>query len=348
MDFASDNTSGLAPRIRDALVRAEAGRMPAYGDDPLSRALDAAFSRLFETEARVFPVLTGTAANALALAQLAPPWGAVLCHGEAHVATDECGAPEAFTGGAKLVPLAGAHGKIEPEALAAALDRFPPGSTHHVVPAVLSLSQATEAGTLYRPQEIAALAAVARRRALRLHMDGARFANAAAGLAGVATPADLSWRAGIDVLSFGATKNGAMMAEAVIFFDPGLAASFALRRKRAGQLLSKSRFLAAQLLAGLEDGLWLDLAGHANAMARRLAAGLATLGLPPAHPVEANAVFAALPDPLAARARAGGARFYDWPTPELGPRGRRFVTSFATMPVEVDDLLDLLRKADTP
>jgi len=337
MEFASDNSCGLAPALRDALIRAEAGHAPSYGADPLSAALDAAFSALFETEARVFPVLTGTAANALALAHLLPPWGAVLCHEDAHIATDEAGAPEFFSAGAKLLPLAGAHARIDPASLAARLAA--PTSVHQVQPAALSLSQATEAGTLYRPADIAALAEPARAAGLKVHMDGARFANAVAGL-GVA-PADVSWRAGVDVLSFGATKNGALMAEAVVFFDPDLAAGFERRRKRAGQLLSKHRFLAAQLLAYLEDGLWLRLAGHANALARRLGEGLTALGFRPAHPVEANSVFVELPQPLTDALRRQGARFYDWSA--LGPLGRRLVTSFATTEAEVERLLELAR-----
>ncbi|MFG1480347.1 beta-eliminating lyase-related protein [Xanthobacter sp. V4C-4] len=337
MDFASDNTGGLAPAIQAALARASAGHAAAYGGDEGSARLDAAFGVLFETEVRVFPVLSGTAANALALAHLLPPWGAVLCHADAHIQTDECGAPEFFSAGAKLLTLPGDHGRIDPAALAARLDA--PASAHQVQPAVLSLSQATEAGTCYAAAALAACAGAARARGLKVHMDGARFANAVAGLGH--SPAALTWRAGVDVLSFGTSKNGGMMAEAVVFFDPALAAGFDRRRKRAGQLMAKGRFLAAQLLASIEDGLWLRLAGHANGLARRLGAGLAALGYVPVHPVEANSVFVRLPEPLAQALRHRGARFYDWPT--LGPQGRRFVTSFATGGEEVDRLIELAR-----
>lgn len=340
MDFTSDNTCGLAPQIRDALLSADAGRMPSYGGDPWSAALDRAFSDLFAVDVRVFPVLTGTAANALALAHLTPPWGAVLCHAGAHIHTDECGAPEFFGAGTKLVPVGGENGKLDPHLLSQALEAFPPGSVHHVQPATLSLSQATEAGTVYGPRETGALCAIAHARGMKVHMDGARFANAVARLA--VEPAALTWRAGVDVLSFGATKNGAMMAEAVVFFDPALADAFALRRKRAGQLLSKSRYLAAQLLAYVADGLWLRLAAHANAMALRLAEGLAARGYPPIHPVEANEVFVRLPEALAEALRRNGALFHDWPTSSTDREGRRLVTSFASREDEVDALLALL------
>ncbi len=336
MEFASDNTGGIAPPILDAIARAGEAHAPSYGADEASARLDAAFGALFETEVRVFPVLTGTAANALALAHLLPPWGAVLCHEGAHVHTDECGAPEAFSAGAKLLPLAGAHGRIDPQALLAQL--AVPGSVHQVRPSVLSLSQASEAGTCYGAADVVRLAGSARAHGLRVHMDGARFANAVAGLG--AAPADLTWRAGVDVLSFGASKNGAMMAEAVVFFDPALAEGFGYRRKRAGQLLAKGRFLAAQLLASIADGLWLRLAAHANGRARQLAEGLAAAGLAPVHPVEANSVFVHMPEALAAALRRQGAHFYDWPA--LGPQGRRFVTSFATGEEEVGRLIALV------
>src|SRR6185312_1799022 len=239
----------------------------------------------------VFPVATGTAANALALAALTPPWGAIYCHEAAHIQSDECGAPEFFAAGAKLLPLAGEDAKLMPATVEAAL--LERGVVHHVQPSALSISQATEAGTLYRPAEIAALGALARRHGLALHMDGARFANAVAALG--CAPADLTWRAGVDALSFGATKNGALAAEAVIFFDPAKAADLAYRRKRAGHLFSKMRFLSAQLDAYLADGLWLRNARHANAMAARLGQGLARLpGARLVHPVEANEVFVEL------------------------------------------------------
>jgi threonine aldolase len=281
-------------------------------------------------------VPTGTAANALALAHCTPPWGAVYCHAQAHINADECGAPEFFSNGGKLVPVPGEHGKLTPEAVAATLGDIRAADQHRVVPSALSLTQSTEAGTVYGVAEAATLADLAHRHGLAVHMDGARFANAVAALG--CAPADITWRAGIDVLAFGATKVGAVGAEAILFFDPARAADFVYRRKRAGHLLSRMRFVAAQFDAVLADGLWLRLAGHANAMAARLAAGIvAAPGSTLLHPVEANEVFARLPDGASGRLRDQGFRFYDW-----GPGAARFVTSFATQPAEVDALIAAL------
>ena len=254
------------------------------------------FAEIFQREVAVFLVPTGTAANALALAHLTPPWGAVLCHDEAHIATDECGAPEFFGGGIKLIGLAGEAGKIAPATLQRALDEGQWGGPHHVSPAVLSLSQATEAGTVYRADEIRQLADIAHAHGVAVHIDGARIANALARMN--ASPAQATWMAGVDVLSFGATKGGALAAEAVVFFDAARGANMAERRKRGGHLVSKHRFIAAQIEAYLAGDLWLKLARHANAMADRLAAGLAAAGLHPVWPVEANEVFVALPLPV--------------------------------------------------
>jgi threonine aldolase len=296
---------------------------------------------MFEREVAVFLVATGTAANSLALAHLTPPWGAVLCHEEAHIATDECGAPEFFGGGIKLVGLAGEGGKIAGNTLARALDGQW-GGPHHVSPAVLSLSQATEAGTIYRPHEIRALADMAHARGLAVHVDGARLANALARMN--ASLAEATWKAGVDALSFGATKGGAMAAEAVVLFEPARAKGMSERRKRAGHLVSKHRYLAAQMEAYCTDDLWLKLARHANAMADRLAAGLAALGVEPVWPVEANEVFVALPARIDERLKAQGAIYYPWRTNALPPGMRvperarlvRLVTSFATPVEEVD------------
>ncbi len=334
MDFSSDNAAGAAPEILAALAAANAGSAAAYGADAITARLAERFAALFEREVAVFPVATGTAANALALAALTPPCGIVYCHEEAHVAVDECGAPEFFAGGAKLATLPGAHAKITPDAIAARLTGR--GFVHHAQPAAVSVSQSSEAGTVYRAAEIAALGAFARRERLLLHMDGARFANAVAALG--CAPADITWRAGVDVLSFGATKNGALAAEAVIFFDPAMAEDFAYRRKRGGHLLSKMRFLSAQLEAYLADGLWLRNARHANAMAARLAAGLADL--PQArlrHPTEANEVFVELPDAAIRALLADGFRFYRWGGADA--LCVRLVTSFATTAGDVDALL---------
>ncbi|HML15333.1 MAG TPA: beta-eliminating lyase-related protein, partial [Xanthobacteraceae bacterium] len=282
MNFASDNTAGVAPAIIDAIARANDGYALGYGDDAVTARVEQRFADLFEHAVAVFLVPTGTAANALALAQLTPPWGAVLCHAESHIVTDECAATEFYGGGVKLVTLPGEGCKIAPATLQAALERGPWGGPHHVTPAALSLSQATEAGTIYRASEIRQLADIARGHDVAVHLDGARFANAL--VRTNITPAELTWRAGVDVVSFGATKGGALAAEAVIFFDPARAKGMPERRKRGGHLLSKHRFLAAQLDAYLNDGLWLDLARHANRMADRLAQGLRAAGIKPVWP----------------------------------------------------------------
>jgi threonine aldolase len=336
--FASDNVAPTAPEILQALVAANQGVEDSYGADRHTRRLTALARELFETELAIFPVATGTAANALALATLVPPYGAIYCHDAAHIMTDECGAPEFHTGGAKLIGLPTPDGKLRPGQLAAPLGYAAEMGVHHVRPAAISVTQVTEWGTVYCPDEVAALAEVARAHGLRLHMDGARFANAVAHLG--CSPAEASWRAGIDVLSLGATKNGAMAAEAVLFFDPALAAGFESRRKRAGHLWSKQRFLSSQLVAYLEDGLWLRHAAHANAMATRLALGLQRIpGFGLAQPVEANEVFATLPAPAVARLEAEGFGFHRWTTPGIEGTVIRLVTSFATTAREVDELL---------
>ncbi|SNS39737.1 MULTISPECIES: low specificity L-threonine aldolase [unclassified Azospirillum] len=339
MNFMSDNVAGAAPEIMAALLQANGGTAPSYGADAITKRLEQRFADLFGRAVAVFPVATGTAANALALAQFTPAWGAIYCHAEAHIQADECGAPEMFSGGAKLVPLPGPHGKLSPDTLAAALDRAPKGFVHAVQPAALSLTQATEAGTVYCPDEVAALAEIAHRHGLSVHMDGARFANAVAHLG--CDPAEVTWRAGVDALSFGATKNGALGAEAVIFFDPAKAADFAYRRKRSAHLFSKMRFLSAQLDAYLADGLWLRLAAHANAMAARLAQGLAALpGVTLAHPVEANEIFAALPEAMITHLQTHGAGFYRWDGQVV-----RLVTAWNTPAADVEHFLALAAAA---
>jgi threonine aldolase len=335
VNFTSDNVSGAAPEILEALIAAStSGPMPSYGADPLTARVTEKISALFEREAAVFPVSTGSAANALALATLAPPYGAIYCHEMAHVNTDECGAPEMFTGGAKLVGLPGAGGKLTPALLRATLEKAGVGVVHSVQPAAVTLTQATEAGTVYTPDEVAALADVARSFNLPVHMDGARFANALVRLG--CSPAELTWKAGVDVLSFGATKNGALAAEAVVFFRPELAASFAFRRKRAGHLFSKMRFLSAQLDAYLTDDLWLRLARHANAMADRLAAGLtaAVQGARLRDPVEANEIFIDLPEPVIAGLEQRGYAFYRWDGTVV-----RLVTAWNTDAGDVDRMI---------
>ena len=320
MRFCSDNTASISAEILEAIAAANRGLEIAYGDDPWTGRLDEVLGEFFGTKLRAFPLATGTAANALALATLAPPYGAIYCHPEAHIAVDECSAPGFFTGGAQLERIDGAHAKLTADALAATLAGHTV-SVHSVQPAAVSISQATELGTAYRPAEVAALSAVAHGHGLHVHMDGARFANAVTYLG--CHPGDITWRAGIDVLSFGATKNGAMAAEAVVFFHLGLVRDFELRRKRAGHLLSKSRFVAAQLLAYVESGVWRRNAARANALAQSIgeAAGSRLL-----HPVEANEVFVQLGDAGKASLRAAGFEFYDWGSPASG--GARLVASW--------------------
>jgi threonine aldolase len=341
MDFRSDNVAGVAPQIIEAVIAANQGRSTSYGADDITGRVEARLCEIFEREVRAFPVATGTAANALSLSVMTPPYGAILCHEEAHIHLDECGAPEMFTGGAKLVPLPGASGKLVPETVRGVLEKTLTGDSHRVQPAALSLTQATEAGTCYRPAEIAALAEIARARGMRVQMDGARFANAVAHL-GVA-PADVTWRAGVDALAFGATKNGAMGAEIVVFFDTALAETFPLRRKRAGHLFSKMRFVSAQLDAYLAEDRWLDFARHANAMASRLAQGLQRLpSVTLLHAVEANEVFAQLPLAVVAGLRKAGFNFYDWT--DAAPGTVRLVLAFDTDPAHIDAFLDTVRR----
>jgi threonine aldolase len=335
-NFGSDNVTPASPEVIDAIAAANTGALHSYGDDPYTERLTALASDLFETEVAIYPVTTGTAANALALATLTPPYGAVYCHETAHIATDECGAPEFFTAGAKIVGLPSADGKIVPAQLDAPLRYAAELGVHHVRPAALSLTQATEWGTVYAPAELQALSAAARVHRLGVHMDGARIANAIAHLG--CSPAEITWKSGIDVLSLGATKNGAMAAEAVVFFDRTRAESFAVRRKRAGHLWSKMRFLSVQLVAYLQDGLWLRNARHANAMAARLAAGLGALpGLRLVQPVQANELFVALPDRAIDALLAEGFEFYRWPVPAgVADPVIRLVTSFCTTAADVD------------
>ncbi len=326
MRFFSDNAAAAHPKVIEAI--AASNRLDtAYDGDEWSLALDGAFSELFETDVRALWVTTGTAANGLALAALCPPYRAILCHRDAHIEVDEAGAPGFFTGGAKLVLLDGAGAKVTPETVAAACDSIR-NDVHQVQPAALSITNATECGLVYRAAEVAALGDFAKQRGLALHMDGARLANALATTG--QSPADVTWRAGVDALSFGFTKNGGLNAEALILFKTGLADEIAVRRKRAGHLASKGRMLAAQILALLEDGLWLDNARAANAAAQALAAAVPDRL---AFPVEANELFLRVTDEEAARLRAQGADFYEW-----GPGQIRFVTSWDSDPQAVSQL----------
>ncbi|MCK5275786.1 MAG: low specificity L-threonine aldolase, partial [Alphaproteobacteria bacterium] len=258
MNFASDNTAGVSPEMLEALARANEGRAMPYGNDEVTARVKDRIAGIFETEVEVFPVATGTAANALSISLLAPAWGAVWCHPESHANTDECAAPEFYTGGAKLIPVPGEHGKISAAGLGHALEYAGHRGVHEALPSAVTVSQASEAGTVYTPDEVAAISELCRSRELGLHMDGARFANALVALG--CSPAEATWKAGVDILSFGATKNGALAAEAVVIFTESLrakAAEMGFRRKRAAHLFSKMRFLSAQLEAYLADDLWL-------------------------------------------------------------------------------------------
>ncbi|HTT99536.1 MAG TPA: low specificity L-threonine aldolase [Rhizomicrobium sp.] len=342
MNFTSDNCYGAAPGMLDALARANAGSDVSYGGDAITRRLNRQFAEIFERDVAVFPVISGTAANALSLSTLTPPHGAIFCHAQSHIAVDECGAVEMATHGARLIALDGDHGKLTPDRIAAAVAPIQKGVVHHAQPAAVSVTQATEFGTVYSPDEIAAIGKIAHANGMKLHLDGARFANALAHLK--CAPADLSWRAGVDVMSFGATKNGALGAEAVVFFDPAAITDFEYRRKKSGHLLSKMRFVSAQLEAYLNDDLWIANASRANAMAARLAEGLLKVdGAVIEHPVEANAVFVTLPDRTKARLRKAGVQFYDWAPPKDRRTLIRLVTSFATPEEDVANFISIAR-----
>jgi threonine aldolase len=339
LEFTSDNITGACAEILTALARANEGAVSSYGSDPDTAALERLAEVIFERPVAILPVATGTAANALALSVLARPFEAIYCHAVAHVMTDECGAPEFYAGGAKLIGLPTRDGRLRPQQLVEAVGFARSMGVHHVRPAAVTVSQATEWGTIYTPHALAALAAQAHGLGLKVHMDGARFANAVARLG--CTPAEASWRAGVDILSLGATKNGALAAEAVVVFDSSVAEELAFRRKRGGHLWSKMRFLSAQLGAYLTDDLWLRSARQANAMADRLAAGLAAIaGTRLVQPVEANELFIVLPEPVTARLREHGFRFYDWPAPQGEAAAVvRLVTSYDMRASDVDGFL---------
>jgi threonine aldolase len=338
--FYSDNTGTACPEMLVAIAQANSKLVKAYGEDPWTERLDGVFGEFFGTPVRVFPVSTGTAANSLSLATITPPYGAVFAHEWSHVVRDECGAPEFFTGGARLVHVPGRHGRITTETLAAAIESNPP-SVHTVQPAALTLTQATEFGTAYQPDDVAVLSELAKRHRLKVHMDGARLVNALASLN--CPPSEITWRAGVDVLSFGATKNGGIAAEAVVFFDRTLVRDFEFRRKRAGHLLSKSRYVSAQLLAYIETGVWRRNAVRANKLAQRvaLAAGPRLM-----HPVEANEIFVKLGDAGKRRLREAGFEFYDWGSERSGEA--RFVVSWDQPEREVAALSEALSRLQQP
>ena len=332
MNFRSDNTAACAPEIMAAISAVNEGRALSYCADDWSKQLNQHFSALFEREARVFPVISGTAANAIALASVAPSWGSIFCHAEAHIERDELGAPEFFTRGAKLVLLSGTMAKLDADTLDAAL-RAGMRDEHCVKPAAVSISQTTERGAVYRPEEVRAIAEVAHARGVALHMDGARFASAVAALG--CKPSEAA--AGVDLLSFGATKNGAMGAEVIVCFDPKFADEIAIWRKRGGHLVSKGRFVAAQLLAYLADDLWLRLAVRSNALAKRLAKAAGPLL---SHPAESNQVFIKPGMAGLERLRAAGADFLDWGDEASGEA--RLVVAWDQDETEVEAMCALL------
>ncbi|MGH0241372.1 threonine aldolase family protein [Sinorhizobium meliloti] len=331
--FGSDNQGGVSPEILEAMARCNAGTAVAYGDDDYSRQLNVAFSEIFERDAFVFATSTGTAANALALSAITPPYGETVCHEAAHIVTTEGGAPEFYAGGSRMFGIPGHDGKIAPSDLQAVLDDRMRPSRHHYACSSLSITQSTEVGTIYSLDELSALSEIAHAHGLRVQMDGARFTNALVALE--ASPAEMSWRAGIDVLSFGTTKNGTMNAEVVVTFDPEMARDLGFRQKRAGLLISKMRFVSAQLLAFLQDDLWLRNARRANATAKALASVLErTPGVRLAYPVQTNQIFADIDPGVTAILEKSGFRFRAWDYRR--PTWHRIMTSFEHDEASVD------------
>ena len=348
MYFGSDNWAGVHPAVAKSLTAHSDGFASAYGTSDIDRAVEQRFNEIFEREVAVFFVGTGTAANSLALAAINRPGGVTLCHRECHMIEDECGAPEYFTGGARLHPVDGANAKMDPEKLKRELKRFPPDFVHAGQPMAVSITQATEAGTVHSLAEIAAISDIAKAHGLPLHMDGARFANALVSLD--CTPADMTWKAGVDIVSFGATKNGCWMAEALVFLNPETAKQLPYIRKRAAQLFSKTRFIAAQFDAYLKDDLWLTSARHANAQTSKVASLFRQAeGIRLAWEPQANEVFAILSQQRVTQFEAAGIKFYPWNLPHGMEEGIaeheqlcRFVTSFATTDEHVADLAKLV------
>lgn len=335
MNFSSDNVTGVCPEIANAVLGANKGLAMPYGADDATKIVEASIKQLFQCEANVFLLSTGTAANVLALSALCPPYGSIYCHPRAHIEIDECGGPEFYTGGAKLVSLPDRGGKIHADDLTKAI-KNEHGDVHHVVPTVVSLTQTSETGVVYSIDEIKAISNVAHKHNMKVHMDGARFANAVAALG--CSPAETSNEAGVDILSFGASKNGAFAAEAVVIFTPGLAEEFAYRRKRGGHLFSKMRFLAAQFEAYLEDDLWLKSARHANDCMNTIAQGLSIVkDVELLFPPDANMLFARMPNRMIDGLRSKGFAFYDWPEENFS--NIRLVTAFNT---NKDDCLTLV------
>ena len=338
IDYRSDNSGRAAPQILEALLEANEGTTAGYGADPWTARLQERFSEVFEHPVRVFPVATGTAANALSLAALGPSWGLVYCSEMAHINTSEANATGFFGGGLKLVPVKGEHGRIDPEALARRLEAVVPGQLHRGEPAVVSLTQASDLGAVTELGGVRAIAELAQKHSLFFHMDGSRFANALARLG--CSPAEASWRLGVDVLSFGATKNGGALCDAIVVFRPECAARLAVQLRRAGQTWSKMRFASAQLLAYVENGLWLDLARAANAAAARIGEGIKkTKGLSLLAPIEANEIFLELSSSVMDGLERDGFLFY-----RRGPALARFVCRFDTSDKDADALVAALQR----
>jgi len=334
--FASDNVAGACPEVLDAIIKANEGDSTPYGNDEWSTNLQNKFSEIFEKDVIVYPTASGTAANALALSAMTPVFGNIYCHKLSHINTDECGAPEFYTGGAKLVTLKGVNGKITPEELSENVGGV--GIVHHTQPSVVSITQLCETGEAYQLGEISAISKTAHKHNLKMHMDGARFANALVSLG--ATPAEMTWQSGIDVLSFGATKNGCIAAEAIIFFKPELVGNLPFLMKRSGHLLSKMRFVSAQLDAYISNDVWLSNAKHANQMGKKLSEGL---NLNPkielVYPTQANEVFVKFPRPVIEHLNSEG---YQMNEEELGGNAVRLVTAWNTKENDVDQLLQTI------
>ncbi len=347
MNFASDNWAGVHPNIAENLNRHSTGFVPAYGASDVDKSVGQTFSTIFERDVSVYFIATGTAANALSIASFNKPGGITFCHQSAHVAEDECGAIEYLTGGSRLFLVPGASGKMDIPALEKAIAKNPGAFVHGGQPMGITLTQVTEAGAVHTLEEIRAINAIAKANNLPLHMDGARFANALVSLG--CTPAEMTWKSGVDILSFGGTKNGCWCAEAIVIFNKDLDAQMPFLRKRAAQLFSKSRFIAAQFEAYFAADLWLDNARHANAMASGLAENLARSGHARLYGTpEANEVFAILKNTAIERLRDAGAIFYDWHAPQDGSVGNdetmiRLVTSFATQQTEIANLASALK-----
>ena len=336
--FASDNVTGACPEVMDAVVAANSGIATSYGDDEWSSRLQTKLSEIFETDVEVFLAVSGTASNALALSALAPVFGKIYCHELSHINTDECGAPELFTGGAKLIPMRSSNGRIKANELAETIRGS--GNVHVTQPSVVSITQSCETGTVYQLDEIKAISKIARKHKMSVHMDGARFANALASLD--VSPAEMTWKSGVDVLTLGGTKNGCLAAEAIIFFKPNMVGNFPYLHKRSGQLLSKMRFISSQLEAYVTDDLWIRNAQHSNSMAKILSEGLnAFSNIELAYPTQSNEVFVNLPRELIDYLNNAG---YDINEEELDGKAVRFVTAWNSELKDVDRLLEVIKQ----